>query len=78
MEATRVAMIWNGRVSFVLDDDMRLRKIELLDVTDTSKAEAADAFDADVTIITGGLSELLADLVETLGGEVVAKEGGAA
>ena len=78
MEATRVAMTWNGRVSFVLDDDMRLRKVELLDVTDTSKAEAADAFDADVTIITGGLSELLADLVEALGGEVVVKEGGAA
>ena len=78
MEATRVAMTWNGRVSFVLDDDMRLRKVELLDVTDTSKAEAADAFDADVAIITGGLSELLADLVEALGGEVVVQEGGAA
>ena len=65
---TRLAMSWDGRVSFVLTEGLQLRKVALLDsVLDAQGDEGG--FDADVAIATGELSRLIADLVEALGGE---------
>jgi len=71
---TRVAMTWEGRVSFVLTDNLVLKKIAFLEgVLDGSSAADVkdDRFDADVAIATGELSKLIPDLIEALGGEVV-------
>lgn len=67
---TRVAMTWRDRVSFVLDESGRLKKIGFLDlVFEGANAEQpGDAFDADAAIATGELSGLLPDLFEALGG----------
>jgi recombination associated protein RdgC len=68
---TQLAMTWNSRVSFVLTDALTLKKIKLLDVVleGARPAEAADAgFDADVSLMTGELGQLLSDLVDALGG----------
>lgn len=66
---TRLAMTFVGRVSFLLNDDMHLQRIEIGDSHVTGSAqERADAFDADITIATGELTALIDTLLEELGG----------
>ena len=69
---TKLAMTWDGRVSFVLTYGGHLRKIQLLDVA-TEGAESG--FDADVIITTSELSRLVKDLIKSLGGERHACQG---
>ncbi len=67
---TQLAMTWNDKVSFVLTEQLGIRKIGIRGVEDAPKGE--DGFDADVAIATGELSQLLPQLLESLGGELVA------
>ena len=73
---TQLAMTWNSRVSFVLNEAMVLKKIKLLDVVmegNTSPTGKDDGgFDADVAIATGELRLLIPDLIDALGGELAA------
>lgn len=64
---TKLGMDWDGRVSFVLTDTLRLRKIKLLDTVIETKDQ--DGFDADVAIVTAELQRLIDDLIAALGGE---------
>lgn len=64
----RLALNWDGRVSFVLTEAMSLKKISFLEGV-FEGGDKADGFDADVSISTGELSRLLVDLVHALGGE---------
>lgn len=67
----KLALNWQGRVSFVLTESMTLKKVEILDVVFEGLApEPTDDFDADVTIATGELRQLISDLVGALGGEL--------
>lgn len=67
--ATRLAMTWEGRVSFVMTDALIIKKLAFLDVVfESSKKDDADAFDANVAIATGELSKLIPDLIDALGG----------
>ena len=68
---TRLAMTWRDRVSFLLTDELQLRKINFLDLCFEGRAtpEKDDAFDADVALATGELRELIPALIEALGGE---------
>lgn len=75
---TKVALTWRDRASFVLTDAMQVKKLDLLDVVFESKRnqqDAADYFDADVSIATGELREMIADLIDALGGEHVPDQG---
>lgn len=77
---TSLALTYNDRVSFTLTDSGQLTKLDFLEVVFEDKSQsdvAADSFDADVAIMTGELSQLIVELTDALGGEVVA-EGGAA
>lgn len=66
---TKLAMTWDDRVSFVLTDQLQLRKVQFLDtVFEGTKAEEG-GFDADVAIATGELAKLIPDLTDALGGE---------
>jgi recombination associated protein RdgC len=68
---TRLALTWDGRVSFVLTEALQIKKITFLDaVFEASSSEKDEGFDADVAIATGVLRKLLPDLIEALGGEV--------
>lgn len=74
---TRLALTWSDRVSFVLTEALQLKKIAFLEtVFEGAAASPADGkddnFDADVAIATGELRKLIPDLLEALGGEVVA------
>ncbi len=71
---TKLALTWNGRVSFVLNDTMQVKKVKFMEGVFDSGAEAAtpdeDRFDADVAIVTGELGKLIPELIEGLGGEM--------
>jgi recombination associated protein RdgC len=70
---TRLALTWQGRVSFVLSETGQLRKIDFLDVVFEGRVrtdKADDAFDADAAIATGELVQLISDLIDALGGEL--------
>ena len=69
---TRLALTWEGRVSFSLTEALQLKKIAFLDVVfEATSTEKDEGFDADVAIATGELRKLLPDLLQALGGEVV-------
>lgn len=68
---TRLAMTWNDRVSFVLSDTMQIKKIAFLDTVFEGVDEKEDGFDADVAIFTGEFSQVVDDMLEALGGELV-------
>jgi recombination associated protein RdgC len=69
---TRLALTWNSRVSFVLAEALQLKKVTFLDVVfEATSSEKDEGFDADVAIATGELCQLLPDLIEALGGEMV-------
>lgn len=63
----QLALTWNERVSFVLTEQLAIRKIDIRGAEDTPKGE--DGFDADAAIATGELSGLLPQLLASLGGE---------
>ena len=67
---TRLALTWEGRVSFALTEALQLKKVTFLDVVfEATSAEKNEGFDADVAIATGELTKLLPDLFVALGGE---------
>lgn len=70
---TRLALTWAGRVSLVLTESLQLKKLAFLEgVFEGTGEQRADGFDADAAIATGELRKLLPDLLEALGGELVA------
>ena len=70
---TRLALTWAGRVSLVLTESLQLKKLAFLEgVFEGTGEPRADGFDADAAIATGELRKLLPELVEALGGELVA------
>lgn len=78
---TQLAMTWNDRVSFVLNESAQVRKIKLLDVVMDGVHQGGkddDGFDTDAAILTGELSALIPDLLEALGGEMEAPRAAAA
>jgi recombination associated protein RdgC len=70
---TKLAMDWDGRVSFVLTEAAQLKKVAFLEgvFEDNASAEEEGGFDADVAIATGELGSLITDLTEALGGELI-------
>lgn len=72
-QVTRMALTWHDRVSFVLTEQMQIKRVSFLDVLKESSEQAAaqgdDAFESDFAIMTGELAQCLDDLVLALGGE---------
>lgn len=72
--ATKLAMTWQNKISFVLTDKFQLKKIKLLDVVKEQGAAADDMFDGDFAIMSGELGLLIGELVAELGGLVAAAD----
>lgn len=68
---TKLAMTFDGRVSYLLTDTMQVKKLTFLDTVFTDSIDHKDGFDADVAIATGELSRLIPALFEALGGPVL-------
>ncbi len=75
--ATRLGMTWNDRISFVLNEQLQVKRLSFLDVIKEESSNQADhadeVFDVEFAMMTGELAKLLQDLVDALGGEVVNK-----
>lgn len=70
-EVTRLAMTWHDRFSFVLHDNMQIKRLAPLDLLKDQAEEdgAEDLFDADFALMSGELRKLLPALADLLGGE---------
>lgn len=69
---TKMSLVYQGRIEFVLNHALALRKIRFLDgvLDQAPPQEVADRFDADAALATGELAPLMDDLVEALEGEL--------
>ncbi len=73
-QAVQLGLIWKGRVAFVLDEALLVRRLHFLDVVQESLRDGADSaealFDAEFALMTGELALLLPHLLELFGGEI--------
>lgn len=70
-QCTRLAMTWDSKISFVLDESLAIKSIKPLDVLterDISTKNDDERFDSDMMLMTGELAKMLADVVDALGG----------
>jgi recombination associated protein RdgC len=79
---TRLGLTWADRIAFVLTEKMEIKRLQFLNIEKEKEEGAAEItpeekFDMDFALMTGELTQLLADLTQALGGEV-AKEKKAA
>ncbi len=70
----RLALEWNDRLAFILDDELVIRRLQLLDLVqaqlnDTESETSTQRFDADFSIMTLELAALIKRLLEIFGGE---------
>lgn len=69
MRPKQMAMGWDRKMSFVLAEDLAIKKIALIDAGEEGSTESGvDSFDTDVSIMTSTLGAMLPDLVDALGG----------
>lgn len=70
---TRLAMTWNDRISFVLNEHLQIKRIDFLDIIKEESSKVADnedeMFELDFVLMTGELAKMLTALTEALGGE---------
>ncbi len=70
-EVTRLAMTWSDKLSFVLHENLQLKRLSPLDILKEQGdySDKDDVFDTDFALMTGELKKLLPDVIESLGGE---------
>jgi recombination associated protein RdgC len=72
--AERLALTWNDRVSFLLNDKLIIKRLGFLDtIKEQAERDAESAgtqAEADFALMSGELSQLVPALVEALGGEM--------
>ena len=72
---TRLAMTWGDRISFLLNENLQIKRLSFLDLlkeqADSQAENEDERFDIDFTLMTGEVAQLLNDLLEALGGELV-------
>lgn len=74
MFVTKAALQYAESMTFVLNEDMTIKRVKFTDVVteqqeDQDKADKAACFDADFAIMTGEFEQFIPALVELLGGE---------
>lgn len=71
--ATRLALTWSDRISFVLTEQLQIKRLAFLDLlkedAERQAENADDLFAANFTLMCGELAQLLGHLLEVLGGE---------
>lgn len=73
-EVVKLAISWDQRIAFVLDDILSVKRLRFLDlvqdqVADSNAEDAASRFDADFSIMSMELANFLPRLLELFGGE---------
>ena len=71
-QVTRVGLIWQEKIRFMLTDTLQLKRIQFLDVLQEEASQAGDdresLFEATFTLMSEELGELVDALIEALGG----------
>ncbi|MCC7546616.1 MAG: recombination-associated protein RdgC [Burkholderiales bacterium] len=71
--ATKLGLTWQDRISFVLTEQLQIKRLAFLDIEKAGASEqvedAGEQFDIDFALMTGELLRMLSDLVHALGGE---------
>lgn len=74
--ATKLAMTWNDRISFLLTETLQIKRLAFLDLLKEENENQTDnedeRFDLDFALMSGEVARLLADLIDALGGEQAA------
>jgi recombination associated protein RdgC len=74
----QLGLCWNDRVAFMLNEKLGIKRVQFLDLEPDAvgQEEAAagavdpvEKFDADFALMTGELGQLLAEILDALGGE---------
>ena len=72
---TRLAMTWGDRISFLLNENLQIKRLNFLDIlkkkADSQAENEDERFDIDFTLMTGEAARLIEDLLEALGGELI-------
>lgn len=70
---TQMAMTYNDRLSFVINDRLHFKKLAFLDIVheeiEANTQEADDLFDADITISIGECLKMIDAIIEAMGGQ---------
>jgi recombination associated protein RdgC len=78
-QCTRLAMTWADKVSFVLTENLSIKRITPLDVlkedADVTLRHQDEKFDADFALMTGELNAMLHALTDALGGLLKENDG---
>jgi recombination associated protein RdgC len=81
-QCTRLAMTWADKISFVLTENLSIKRITPLDVLKEDASATLrhqdEKFDADFALMTGELNAMLQALTEALGGQLKENDGAAA
>lgn len=71
-QVTKVGLIWQEKIRFLLTDTLQLKRIQFLDVLQEEASQASDdresLFEATFTLMSEEIGELVEALVEALGG----------
>lgn len=65
---SKLALVWDEKISFMLSDDLAIRRVRFLDVLEDSLKDAdpqshAEKLDIEFSLMTGEVTRLLADLM---------------
>ncbi len=66
-EVIKLAMTWRDKISFILDENMLLKRLTLLDIAHEPAESAEEQFDSHFFLMTEELRQLLPDLIDALG-----------
>ena len=72
-QVIKVAVTWSDRMSFVIDENLAIKRLKFLDliqdqIADTEAEDEAARFDVDFTIMSLEIANFLPRLVEVFGG----------
>lgn len=77
-QPTRLALTWDDRISFILTDQLEVKRLAFLDIlkeeAEKQAEHASEQFDANIALMTGELSRLIPELIAALGGELPAAQ----
>jgi recombination associated protein RdgC len=66
-------MTWDNKISFVLTPSLTIKRVTPLDVikeaADPTAQNDDERFESDFALMTGELARMLADVVDSLGGD---------
>lgn len=73
--AIKLALNWEDKISFILDEELAVKRLRILDVIEDQIADInaetdAERFDADFSMMTLELANFLPRLLELFGGEI--------